>query len=417
MSRTIRQVFTVNGILTDVESAVLSDPTGSYGVKRNDTEEVVVADGTAMTRVSVGTYEFSFNDVVGIEYSAYVEFQYGSVSYYVESDFDARTEIVAGSRMAVTYRSLKERVGHYLFGVRRDFTVDQLLDIDDCIVDGLHRVYASHDWSFFRPIADVTTTAPYATGTIAVSSGVVTLTGGSFPSWAADGVLSVDGGFYPIVSRTSGTSLTIGNAALVVSSGASYQLGKPEVSMPAEFDSVANDSELAYYPDDIACYPSVMQRGDQAIRKFEQENRTFDRPVFYSIRTEKFDPSVGSRKVLAFYPTPDKAYTVRVPMFLRPVMLTSDNQQPVGGEVLSQVIIEACLASAEHNFEEREHVHEKRFVEMIALAIRNDLERSSPTSLGPDAPKRDYGKGWGFGYDYRSREQRIGRLTLNGDGL
>lgn len=417
MSRTIRQVFAVNGIPTDVESAVLSDPTGTYGVKRTDTNEVIVADGTAMTRVGVGTYEYEFNDIVGISYSAYVEFQYGSSSYYVESDFDARVEVVVGSRMAVTYRSLKERVGHYLFGIRDSFTVDQELDINDCIVDGLQRVYASHDWSFFRPVADVTTTAPYSTGTITVSAGVVTLTGGSFPSWAADGFLYVNGRSYVVASRTGNTTMTISDTSLTISSGVVYHLGRPEIAMPAEFEAVANDSELAYYPDDNACYPSVMQRGDQAIRRLEQGGQVFDRPVYYSVRTVQFDPAVGSRRVLAFYPTPDQAYTMRVPMLLRPVMLSSDNQQPIGGEVLSQVIIEACLASAEHNFEEREHVHEKRYLEMIALAIRNDLERSSPTSLGPDAPRGEYGKGWGFGYDYRTREQRIGRLTLNGSDI
>jgi len=417
MALTIRQVFTVNGIPTDVQSAVLSDPTGAYGIKRNDTEEVVVADGTAMVRVGVGTYEYEYSDdAVGVSYSAYVEFQHGSTSYYVESDFEGRGDVSSESRMAITYGKLKERVGHYLFGIRELFTVDQLLDIDDCIVDGLQRVYATHDWSFFRPVVDVTTTAPYATGTIAVSSGVVTLTGGSFPSWAEDGVLHINGTSYPVATRTSGTVVTISTTSLTVAAGASYQLGRPEIPMPVEFDAVANDSELAYYPDDIACYPSVMQRGDQAIRKLEQESRTFDRPMCYSVRTDRFDPAVGSRKVLAFYPVPDKAYVMRVPMVLRPVMLTTANQQPVGGEVLSQVITEACLASAEHNFEEREHIHEKRFLEMIALAVRNDLERSSPTSLGPDAP-RDRGNVGRFGYDYRTREQRIGRLTLNGSDI
>jgi hypothetical protein len=417
MALTIRQVFTVNGIPTDVESAVLSDPTGSYGMKRTDTEEIVVADGTAMVRVEAGTYEYEYNDAVGIPYVAYVEFQYGSTSYYVESEFAGRADTSSDSRMAITYRSLKERVGHYLFGIRSNFTVDQLADIDDCIVDGLQRVYAFHDWSFFRPVVDITTTAPYATGTIAVSSGVVTLTGGSFPSWAADGVLHINGISYPVASRTSSSVVTISNTSLTVAAGTSYKIGRPEVPMPAEFQSVANDSELAYYPDDIACYPSVVQRGDQVIRKFEQESRTFDRPVFYSVRTERFDPAVGSRKVLAFYPTPDKAYTMRVPMVLRQLMLTSDGQQPVGGEVLSQVITEACLASAEHNFEEREHVHEKRFLEMIALAVKNDLERSTPTSLGPDSPRVYRGKADGFGYDYRTREQRIGGLTLNGSDI
>jgi hypothetical protein len=416
MSRTVRKTFSVNGVPTDVSAAVLSDPTGTYGVKRNDTNAVVVADGTAMTRVSAGTYEYTFTDVIGIAYSAYVEFTYGGLSYYVESDFDATGAAVPGS-MAGNYGSLKERVGHYLFGIRSSFSADQLLDIDDCISDGLRRVYSAHDWSFFRPVVDVTTTAPYATGTVTVSAGVVTLTGGTFPSWAADGFLFVNGRSYAVATRTSGTAITIADTSLAIATAAAYQLGRPEIAMPAEFEAVSNDSELAYYPDDSACYPSVMQRGDQAIRKFEQGGQMFDRPVYYSVRNVQFDPTVGSRRVLVFFPTPDAAYTMRVPMLLRPVMLTSDSQQPVGGEVLSQVILEACLASAEHNFEEREHVHEKRFMEMITLAIRNDLERSAPTSLGSDAPRGEYGKSGVFGYDYRTREQRIGRLTLNGDGL
>jgi len=78
------------------------------------------------------------------------------------------------------------------------------------------------------------------------------------------------------------------------------------------------------------------------------------------------------------------------------------------------VFLEACLAAAEHNYEEREHVHEKRFLELIGLAIRNDQDRSSPTSLGKDAPSGVYGKSSVFDYDYRMREQRIGRLTIGG---
>jgi hypothetical protein len=67
-----------------------------------------------------------------------------------------------------------------------------------------------------------------------------------------------------------------------------------------------------------------------------------------------------------------------------------------------------------HNFEEREHVHEKRYMELIGQAIRSDQERSCPTSLGPDAPR---GEGGRFGMDdyaYRLREQRIGSVSIDG---
>jgi len=317
--------------------------------------------------------------------------------------------------MIASYTTLLERVGHYLFGVRDGFSSDQTSDILDCVRDGLQRVYSAHEWSFFRPVAEVTTTAPYTTGTVAVAAGVVTLTGGTFPSWAADGVILIDGSYYSVDTRNSNTQITLDATTVTVAAGTSYSLARPEIPMDAAFDAVANDSDLTYYPSAETWYPPVRQRHDQFIRKMEQTNPEFNRPVWYSVRTTQFDATVGSRKVLVMYPTPDQAYVLRVPMVLRPIMVDAINQYPIGGEVLSQVILEASLAAAEHNFEEREHVHEKRFMEAIALAIKNDKERSSPTSLGPDAPREAYGKFGVVDYDYLSREQRIGQLTFDGD--
>ena len=282
--------------------------------------------------------------------------------------------------------------------------------------DGLRRVYAAHDWSFLHPVADVVTTAPYATGTITIAAGVVTLVGGTFPSWAAAGTLKVSNRYYSVASRVSNTQITLDDTSVTVATAATYQLARPEIALDATFDAVANDSDLTYYPSPNSWYPSVKWRHDAMIRQLEGTNPEFDRPAFYSVRTVTFDPTVGSRKVLALYPAPDAVYTLRVPMILRPVLLDGTNIYPIGGEVLSQVILEACLAAAEHNFEEREHVHEKRFMELIGLAIRDDQERSSPTSLGPDMGDRS--RRFGVIDDaYRLREQRIGGLTLGGTSL
>lgn len=317
----------------------------------------------------------------------------------------------------VSYSILLNRVGHYLFGIRSNFSADQQNDIKDCIHDGLRRVYAAHDWSFLRPVADVVTTAPYATGTITVESGVVTLTGGAFPSWAADGTLKVNNRYYSVASRGGDTQITLDDLSVTIPSASSFQLARPEIPLDAAFDSVANDSDLTYYPSPDCWYPPVQWRHDSTIRQFEGNTPEFDRPRFYSVRTVRFDPTVGSRKVLALYPTPDQAYTLRVPMILRPVLVDDVNLCAIGGELLSQVILEACLAAAEHNFEEREHVHEKRYLELIGLAIRDDMDRSSPTSLGPDAPRDQQGRFGIDDYGYRLREQRIGQLTLNGNSL
>lgn len=315
----------------------------------------------------------------------------------------------------VNFTILQERVGHYLFGVRTGFTSDQQSDIKDCMDDGLRRVYSMHDWSFLRPLADVTTTAPYVTGTITIAAGVVTLTGGTFPAWAASGILKVNNRYYSVATRDSNTQITLNSTSVTVASASSYQLATPEIQLDATFDAVANDSDLTYYPSPEVWYPPVQWRHDATIRQLEGNNPEFNRPVFYSVRTVAFDPTVGSRKVLAMYPTPDQAYTLRVPMILRPVLLDSTNIYAIGGEVLSQVMLEACLAAAEHNFEEREHVHEKRFLELIGMAISDDQKRSSPTSLGPDAPRGENGRFGMVDYAYRLREQRIGNVSINGN--
>ena len=376
---------------------------------------------------NTGRYSVTLNavnaDLTVDPYATFVMFSGASQP----SSFNAglQTAVMGASSTATSvatttdtsYSILQQRVGHYLFGVRSNFSEDQENDIKDCMHDGLRRVYAEHDWSFLRPVADVSTTAPYATGTITITAGVVTLAGGTFPSWAAAGVLQVNNQYYSVASRGGDTQITLDSTSVTVAAAASYQLARPEIPLDAAFDAVANDSDLTYYPSPDYWYPPVKWRHDATIRQLEGNSPEFDRPCFYSVRTVTFDPTVGSRKVLAMYPTPDQVYTLRVPMILRPVLLDEVNLYAIGGEVLSQVILEACLASAEHNLEEQEAIHEKRFMELIGLAIRDDQDRSSPTSLGLDAPRSESGR-FGVGdYEYRLREQRIGGLTLNGSSL
>lgn len=315
--------------------------------------------------------------------------------------------------MTVSFTSLLKRVGRFLFGQRSGYSDSETSDIEDCIQDGLRRVYAAHDWSFFRPLQDITTTAPYTTGTIEVVDGVVTLTSGTFPSWAAAGLLKADNSYYSVATRDGATQITLDDTTVDIDAGTTYELGRPEIAMPTAFEAVSGDSDLTYYPDQNELYPAVRQRHDQSIRKYQMNDPYFDRPIYYSVRNVEFDPTVGSLKVLAFYPTPDAAYVLQCPMILRPVFIDADNPYPVGAETLSAVIQEACLAAAEHNLDDGEGVHEKRFLELLPAAIRADQEKSSPTSLGPDAPAGQQHRV----SDYWLRSSRIGAITLDGDTL
>jgi len=144
-NRTISQTFKVDDVPTNVTSAKLSDPTGTYGVKRNDTDAVVVADGTDMTNSSTGVYEYTLSALVDVAYTAYIEFVYDGDTIYVQFDLPAVSDDFG---MVASYNSLVQRVGHELFGIRDNFSADQLVDILQCIRDGLQYVYTSHNWSF-----------------------------------------------------------------------------------------------------------------------------------------------------------------------------------------------------------------------------------------------------------------------------
>lgn len=414
-SRTISQTFKVGGVLTNATSAKLSDPTATFGVRRNDTLAVVVADNTSMTHTGTGLYEYTFTALDGIAYTAYIEFVYAGDTIYVEFDIPA---VASEGTMTVSYDGLVSRVGHELFGIRSGFTSDQTLDILQCIQDGLNYVYNAHDWSFFRPVKDISTTAPYSTGTVTIVAGVVTLASGTFPSWAAQGLFKASDAYYSVASRDSGTQITLNDTSVTAAAGTSYELGRPEIPLDDSFEAIANDSALTYYPDQNTWFAPVQQRHDQALRTMQQSNPFFDRPCYYSVRTVEFDPTVGSRKRLAFYPTPDAAYVLRVPMILRPTMIDSTNQYPVGSETLAQLIIEACLSSVELDYYEKvDGRHTQMFRAMLPLAIRADQEKSAPTQLGPDCPRGEgYYFGVDYGYDY-FRAARMGSVVLDGETM
>lgn len=248
--------------------------------------------------------------------------------------------------MVASYSNLLERTGHFLFGKRSGYSEDEVKDLEDCIGDGLKRVYAAHDWSFFHPVKTITTAANTAT----------------------------------------------------------YDL-------PFGFDSIK--SEMQYPLGEDTFYPPLLERSDSQIRRWQQDDDETGRPLYFCTRTVEFEPTIGSRKELVLYPTPDDAYTLYAEMTVRPVPIDSVNQYPVGGETLAPVITEACMAAAEKNFDDGEGIHEKRFLQLLPMAIMEDQERSSPKSLGPDAPRSEQ-RGVS---SYWIRSSRIGSLTLDGETL
>jgi hypothetical protein len=93
--KTINFTWEVDGVLTDADAIpTLSDPDATYGVRRNDNNEVVVPAGTVMEQVATGTYRYEFTEPtnasgwtpVGLTYSAFVRVVWNGKTYHFEKN-------------------------------------------------------------------------------------------------------------------------------------------------------------------------------------------------------------------------------------------------------------------------------------------------------------------------------------------
>ncbi len=131
--------------------------------------------------------------------------------------------------MAVTYATLFTRLGK-LFGLAR--TV---------------REHQANLRNRFSEVMAAYVHDPYSTGTVTVSSGVVTLDSGVFPSWAARGYFKVNGLTYTVSVRTDNTHITLDDLTVTASSGTAYSITAASDSalvrnLTKDLESRINDS-------------------------------------------------------------------------------------------------------------------------------------------------------------------------------
>jgi hypothetical protein len=109
-------------------SVVLSDPTGTYGVKRVDTGAVVVAAGVVMTHTGVGVYKYTFTDpAFDLSYAYCVKVVYGGETYYIEGTLTGPTSGTEVESLATLKDYIKRRLGWPV--VEIEMTNDQLTDV------------------------------------------------------------------------------------------------------------------------------------------------------------------------------------------------------------------------------------------------------------------------------------------------
>ena len=391
-TRTIERNWYIDGLgLTDPTSMTLIDPTGAYGVKRDDTNATVVAAGTAMTKLSTGLFAYTFTEPApGLAYTAWVRVIYLGTTYYFQHSLEAVTS-QATTYLGVSFAQLQAKLAGLYFGqwnVTTPLTVgspfpsaDQIAQIQDCIREGLSNVYAAAEWSFLRQALAINTIAPVVGNTITVASGVVTLATGAWPSWfATTSTLSFKGKTYNLSSIAPVT---------LVDPPADVTTAVPVTVVPTPLYPLPPNVDFIHGPLTFSTglgwqRMQVRQIREVEIRKMLSRNNIPGHPRYFACQNAIFNPAVapGSLTNVIFAPIPSAAYQLTGECTLRPLALDPTNQYPIGAEILAPVFLEGVLAAAERNLEQSVGVHTAQFQVMLAAAVAKDREASTPDSLG-----------------------------------
>jgi hypothetical protein len=239
-----------------------------------------------------------------------------------------------------------------------------------------------HTWSFLMPVTTLTTSAPYTTGTVAITLGVVTLTAGTFPTWAADGELIVDGVTYTVNTRDSGTQVTLNDLTVTGISGETYQLVRPRITLPDDFGSLL--SAMTWRPGQPQWVGAIVQVDELHVRQRRQFSDVTGPPQCFALCPYTFSPTTGQRWEVVFDPVPDAAYTFDYRYLARPNELSTTNLYPLGGPEHGETILASCLAIAEMRQNNTPGPMMQVFMERLAASIAMDKEVAVPVTLGVD---------------------------------
>jgi hypothetical protein len=306
---------------------------------------------------------------------------------------------MAEPTLSLTRDQLNAEVGFFL-GEGADpagWSAGVLATIGRIVSSGLRNFYVPqplpgdtrHEWSFLRPQVEMDTVAPYATGTVAVTNGnaVVTLSGGTWPSWAAGAELHIAGVRSRVLTRDSGTQLTLTAVfAGTTDAAATYQLLHPgDYQLPDDFGGITSELNYAGINAPVRRLPIVP---DTTISRYRASSYTVGPPSVAAVAPIVLTPATGQRWYIKFWPIPDLVYTLRYSYFRSVNALASGSEYHAGGSVHAETILESCLAVAEQRVNDTMGIHTQAFMTRLAASIAHD-RAIGPRNLGQNLDASD----------------------------
>jgi hypothetical protein len=295
------------------------------------------------------------------------------------------------STLTIAYSELQIEIGDHLGYTRTttNWSTDETNRVANILERGQRRFFfpldpriqRTHKWSFLYPRFTFSTDASYTTGTVAVTNGVVTLTSGTFPTWSAEGEITISGDTYDVDTRDGDTQLTLVDTSVTgIAAGTSYTIGHTTYDLPDDFADF--DPPMTYRPGTSAFYPSITHVPEGVLRQWRQHYEYFYRPLRLTIIPKVMNQTVGQRYQIQMTPAPDAAYRLTYRYMRIPDAITAQKIYHHGGAPYSNALLYACLAEADIKMNDNPGANEMRYQEHIVQAIEFDKNTNQAAYLG-----------------------------------
>ena len=224
---------------------------------------------------------------------------------------------------------------------------------------------------------------------------MVTLAGGTFPSWVnftAPNVvqLYINGVDYQVASYQSNTQVTLSDTTQNFAAGTAYAVHQDDYALPDDFSIMMDD--LTFRPSDNSWIP-VKLVAENRIRQLRQfrgyTGYSMNQPWMAAVQPVRMDMTLGTRNLLMWWPKVLNSGVATFRYRVRTNQLDNTNIYPWGATDHSRTIKASILAEAELQDQNVRGVYWDEFLRMLQASINLDAQDNRGQSLGYNNDESD----------------------------
>lgn len=252
----------------------------------------------------------------------------------------------------------------------------------------------AYTWKFLERMFVRIGEAAVTTGTVTAVDGVVTLAGGTWPTWAADGIIDIDGVQSFVASRDSATQITLDNTSIDAAALSTYTLYRWRQVLPADFGEFIGG---VLYSTGAVRSRRLSSVTDTEIRLRYQTNLRQGETWMYTIQAATPSANGAQPWYIQWWPVMDEAATLYGTYRVQPedqldatdladtVDLLTIQMPPQHASTL----LAAILSATERYYNDAPGPHAAKFETALLRSIRFDSATPGPIGVGNGNPNVD----------------------------